>query len=77
MRDLMSKNYIRKMVNSDKLLLDWLDRHIGKPPKFDEKSEQDDEKGIDKVIVEVINTHKTWDKDGNIIDVDELELVAD
>ncbi|MFW5702800.1 MAG: hypothetical protein ACOCXP_02425 [Candidatus Dojkabacteria bacterium] len=69
MRDLMAKNYIRNMVNSDKLMLDWLDRHIGKPPKFDEKSEEENRNKYDKVIVEIINTHKTWDENGNIVDV--------
>ena len=69
MRDLMAKNYIRKMVNSDKLLLDWLDRHIGKPPKFDEQEEAQD-KFPRKVVVQIMNKHRTWDEDGNIIEVD-------
>lgn len=69
MRDLMARNYIRKMVNSDKLLLDWLDRHIGKPPKFDEREEQADTFPR-KVAIHIMNKHRTWDEDGNIIEVD-------
>lgn len=69
MRDLMAKNYIRKMVNSDKLMLDWLDRHIGKPPKFNEKEEEKDNFPR-KVEIHIMNKHRTWDDHGNIIEVD-------
>jgi hypothetical protein len=68
-RDLMAKNYVSNMIYSDKLMLDWLDRHIGKAPQFDTKSEQLEEKKLDKVIIEIINTHKTFDDNGNIIDL--------
>ena len=65
--DLMALKYISRMVDSEKLLLDWLDRHLGKPPKYDEES--DKENKYDKVIVEIVNTHKTFDENGKIVDV--------
>lgn len=68
-RDLMAKNYVSNMIKSDKLMLDWLDRHIGKAPQFDTKSEQENSNKYDKVIVEIINTHKTYDDNGNLIDI--------
>lgn len=68
-RDLMAKNYVSNMIKSDKLMLDWLDRHMGKAPQFDTKTEQFEEKKLDKVIIEIINTHKTYDKNGNIVDI--------
>lgn len=68
-RDLMAKNYVSNMINSDKLMLDWLDRHIGKAPQFDIKTEQENSNKYDKVIVEIINTHKTYDDNGNLIDI--------
>lgn len=68
-RDLMAKNYVANMIKSEKLMLDWLDRHIGKPPQFDIKSEQKDENKIDKVVIEIVNTHKTFDENGKVIDV--------
>lgn len=68
-RDLMAKNYVSNMIKSDKLMIDWLDRHIGKAPQFDTKSEQENSNKYDKVIVEIINTHKTYDDNENLIDI--------
>lgn len=65
MGDLMAYKYISRMVDSEKLLLDWLDRHLGKPPKYDESIDKDK---ITKYKIEIINTHKTFDSNGNIID---------
>lgn len=64
--DLMALKYISKMVDSEKLLLDWLDRHLGKPPKYDESEDRDK---ITKYKIEIVNTHKAFDENGNIVDV--------
>ena len=52
-KELIALTYTSKLLTTDKFLLDWLDRHIGRASSnlFDEK---DGEEKIDKIIVQIV-----------------------
>lgn len=68
MRDLIAKNYIKKLAESEKFMIDWLDRHVGKVRAIEDKPEADTLP--QRITVTVINRHRTWDDNGNIVEVD-------
>lgn len=65
MRDLMAKNYVKRLMDSDKFILDWLDRHVGKVKSVEDKQEEQNTLPH-KVTANVINKHRVWNDDGSI-----------
>lgn len=55
-RDLMAKNYIANTINSEKMIIDWLDRYVGKATKYEDPEPVAN--AITHVKVNVINKHR-------------------
>lgn len=73
LRDKIAFEYVEKLTKSRTLLIDFLDRHLGKPPIYTdmEDNEYKKEKKIKKVVFEFMPATHKIDENDNVVPIDE------
>lgn len=61
-KEAMAIKYMDNILHSDKFLLDWVDRHIGKPSTDDMREEKSEEDEITGWTIEIIDKTEDVEK---------------